>query len=210
MSGAFPIGAHPGRPGSAAEEADRAAIRRLIEAWGFARDSGDWDALAATFQPDGRIAVSWFDGPFADFVETLRARRGAAFSKHVMCGSRAALDGDRALVETDVLLGMRGPVDGAEMIGQTTMRFLDRVERRGDGAWRVLRRDAIYDHDWMVPALPGGVAPAPDAGDAPGHRFLAWRLRRAGRTVPADLPGPGSEGEAALRAGGRAWLEAGG
>ncbi|MFC0388495.1 nuclear transport factor 2 family protein [Muricoccus vinaceus] len=208
MSETVSATAHPGQPGTAAEEADRAAIRRVIEAWGFARDSGDWDVLATTFQPDGRIAVSWFDGPFAGFVETCRARRSVSFSKHVMCGSRVMLNGRRALAETDVLLCMRGPVDGVEMIGQTCMRFLDRVERRGDGAWRVLRRDAIYDHDWMVPAVPG-VAPAlPDAGDAPGHRFLAWRLRRAGRTVPADLPGPGSEGEAALRAGGRTWLEA--
>ncbi|WP_338664704.1 nuclear transport factor 2 family protein [Pararoseomonas sp. SCSIO 73927] len=202
------IPAHPGLPGTAAEEADRAAIRRVIEAWGFARDAGDWDALAATFQPDGRIAVSWFDGPFAAFVETCRARRSVSYSKHVMCGSRVLLRGDRALAETDVLLCMRGPVEGAEMIGQTNMRFLDRVERRGGGAWRVLRRDAIYDHDWMVPATPGAVPSLPDAGDAPGHRFLAWRLRRAGRTVPADLPGQGSEGEAALRAGGLAWLEA--
>lgn len=201
--------AHPGLPGTAAEEADRAAIRRVIEAWGFARDCGDWDALAATFQPDGRIAVSWFEGPFAEFVETCRARRSVSYSKRVMCGSRVLLRGRHALAETDVLLCMRGPVGGTEMIGQTNMRFLDRVERRGNGAWRVLRRDAIYDHDWMVPAVPGAAPAMPDAGDAPGHRYLAWRLRGAGRTVPPDLPGPGSGSEAGLRAGGLAWLENG-
>jgi hypothetical protein len=197
---------HPGQPRSPAEEADLAAIRRVVEAWGFARDGGDWEALAATFHPEGRIAVSWFDGPFADFVESCRVRRSVAYSKHAMAGSRVALRGDRAFAETDVLLFMRGPVEGVEMIGQTNMRFLDRFERRA-GIWRILDRIAVYDHDMMLPAVPGS-APAMDlAGDAPGHRFLAWRLRRAGRTVPSDLPGPGSAGEAARRAEGLAWLE---
>ena len=202
---------HPGQPRPPAEEADHAAIRRLIQAWGFARDSGDWEALAETFHPDGRIAVSWFDGPYPSFVETCRSRRGASFSKHAMCGSRIDLRGARAVAETDVLLFMRGPVDGVEMIGQTNMRFLDRIERREDGIWRVLDRVALYDHDMIAPAIPGTQAPLRAEeleGDAPGHRFIAWRLRKSGRTVPADLPGRGSPGEAALRDAAQAWLGA--
>ena len=202
--------AHPGLPRDPAEDADRAAIRRLIEAWGFRRDAGEWDALTDTFHPDGRIAVSWYaHGPFSGFVAACRANRGKTFSKHAMCGGRVELRGPRAVAETDVLLFMRGAVGGVEVVGQTNMRFLDRLERRGDGVWRILDRVAIYDHDTMAPAIPGTVVPmAPGALDGlpPGHRFLAWRLRLVGRTVPDDLPSPRSEAEAALRREAAAWL----
>ena len=201
---------HPGKPLSAVEEVDLAAIRRLIQAWGFARDSGEWDTLADLFHPEGRIAVSWFNGPYAGFVETCRARPSVSFSKHAMAGSRIALHGPRAVAETDVLLFMRGTVEGVEVVAETVMRFLDRIERREDGIWRLLDRAALYDHDSMAPAIPGAQLPIRAeelAGDAPGHRFIAWRLRKAGRTVPHDLPGRGSPAETALRAEAMAWLE---
>lgn len=202
---------HPGRPLDPAAEADLAAIRRLIDAWGFARDGREWETLAGLFHPDGTIAVSWFAGSFADFVEACRRRQGGPFSKHAMAGSRVALDGPRAVAETDVLLFMRGPIDGVEIITQTNMRFLDRIERRGDGVWRILDRVAIYDHDVAVPAIPGTGQPldlAAASGTAPGHRFLSWRLRSAGATVPDDLPTPGSAREAEIKSTARAWLAA--
>ncbi|WP_376094415.1 nuclear transport factor 2 family protein [Roseomonas sp. CCTCC AB2023176] len=203
---------HAGMPRDAAEDADLTAVRRLIEAWGFRRDAGEWEALADTFHPEGSIAVSWYGpGPFAGFVAACRANRGKTFSKHAMCGSRVTFRGPRAVAETDVLLFMRGAVQGVEVVGQTNMRFLDRIERRGDGAWRILDRTAIYDHDMMAPAISGTALPvAPDAltGLPPGYRFLAWRLRLAGRTVPDDLPTPGSKAEATLRREAAAWLAA--
>lgn len=207
MSGA----AHPGQPGHPAEDADRAAIRRVIEAWGFRRDSGEWEALSETFHPEGRIAVSWFAGSFADFVDSCMAIFGRSFSKHVACGSRITLRGSRAVAETDMLLFTRGLVGEAEVATQTNMRFLDRVERRGDGPWRILDRVAIYDHDMLL-SLPGGAAlvipPEELAGLAPGYRFLAWRLRRAGRQIADNLPGPGTPEEAQARRGAADWLAA--
>ncbi len=207
-----PLPYHPGRPAPAAEEAALCAIRRLVDAWGFARDGREWDMLADTFQPDGTITVSWYSGPFSGFVEICRTRQNAAFSKHMMGGSRVELRDRRALAETDVLLFMRGPVDGIEMIGQTNMRFLDRIERREDDVWRILDRVALYDHDMILPAVPGEaplIGKEELEGDAPGHRFLAWRLRRNGRTVPPDLFGLGSAREAELRQQRAAWLGAG-
>ena len=203
---------HPGHPVAAAEDAARSAIRRLIDAWGFSRDARQWESLADTFHPDGTIAVSWYSGPFSGFVDVCRTRQSAAFSKHVMAGSRVELLGSRALAETDVLLFMRGLVDGVEMIGQTNMRFLDCIEQRGDDVWRILDRVALYDHDMILPAVPDKVPLISDEeleGDAPGHRFLAWRLRRNGRTVPSDLFGLGSEREAELQQKRAAWLKAG-
>ena len=45
---------------------------KLIQAWGFARDQGRWDDLAAIFHPGGEIAVSWFRGPYPEFVAHCR------------------------------------------------------------------------------------------------------------------------------------------
>jgi len=200
---------NPGQPGSPAADADRAAIRRVIEAWGFLRDSGDWEGLGETFHPEGRIAVSWFAGAFPDFVAACTASRGRSFAKHVACGSRIELRGPRAVAETDMLLFTRGLVGEVEVATQTNLRFLDRVERRGEGPWRILDRVAIYDHDVLLPA-PGGpalVLPSEElAGLAPGYRFLAWRLRRAGRTIADNLPCPGTAEEAAARRDAAAWL----
>lgn len=183
---------HPGLPRDSAEDADHAAIRRLIEAWGFRRDGAEWDALLETFHQDGTIAVSWYAGSFDGFVTACRANRGKSFSKHVMCGSRVT-------------------VNGVEFTGQTNMRFLDRISRHDDEPWRILQRVAIYDHDTMAPAIPGtpsSVEAEGLLGLPPGYRFLAWRLRAAGRAVPDDLPGPGSEAEATLRREADAWLAA--
>lgn len=202
---------HPGRPLDPAAEADLAAIRRLVDAWGFARDGHEWEALADLFHPDGTIAVSWFSGSFADFVEACRRRQGGPFSKHAMAGSRVSLNGHRAVAETDVLLFMRGPIDGVEIITQTNMRFLDRIERRQDRVWRILDRVAIYDHDVAVPAIPGTGARLDLSSvteTAPGHRFLSWRLRAAGATVPENLPAPGNAREAEIKHAARAWLAA--
>ncbi|NGM23413.1 nuclear transport factor 2 family protein [Roseomonas stagni] len=187
---------------------DRAAIRELVEAWGFRRDAGEWDALLDTFHPEGDIAVSWFAGPFADFVAASRARAGRSFSKHVMAGSRVTPRGDRALAETDVTLHGRSVVDGVEVTGTTLMRFLDRVERRA-GRWRLLSRIAIYDHDALAASIPGTpfAVPVEEVAALPaGYRFLAWRLRRAGLTVPALLPTPGSDLERSRREADAAWL----
>jgi hypothetical protein len=195
-------------PAALAGMRDRSTIRDLVEAWGFRRDAGEWEALADTFHPEGDISVSWFSGAFADFVAASRARAGRSFSKHVMGGSRVVLRGDRALSETDVFLFGRSGIDGVEVAGTTLMRFLDRVERRA-GAWRLLSRVAVYDHDTLAPAVPGTQLSVPAeeiAGLPPGYRFLAWRLRRAGLSVPEDLPTRGSEAEDRRRAADAAWL----
>ena len=49
--------------------ADKLAIAELITAWGLYRDQGKWKELRSTFTHDGHISVSWFRGPFEQFVE---------------------------------------------------------------------------------------------------------------------------------------------
>ena len=61
------------------EFADKSTIAELIHAWGVYRDQGKWKELRGTFTPDGHISVSWFRGPFEQFVE--RCRSGFAASR---------------------------------------------------------------------------------------------------------------------------------
>ena len=51
---------------------DKYACAELIQSWGLYRDQGRWPELLATFTPEGKISVSWFSGPFGEFVERCR------------------------------------------------------------------------------------------------------------------------------------------
>ena len=63
-------------PDTAAILADKAACAEVIQAWGVYRDQGKWKELRGTFTHDGHISVSWFRGPFEQFVERCRANYG--------------------------------------------------------------------------------------------------------------------------------------
>ena len=62
------------------EFADKSAIAELIQAWGLYRDQGKWKELRGTFTPDGHISVSWFRGPFEQFVARYQANFKAGHS----------------------------------------------------------------------------------------------------------------------------------
>ena len=81
--------------------ANKYACAEVIQAWGFCRDQGRWADLLATFTPDGTIAVSWFRGPFVDFVGHCRAAHAAGrLSKHHVWPSVVRGAGARAVAET--------------------------------------------------------------------------------------------------------------
>src|SRR5258708_25667805 len=59
------------------------ACAELIQNWGFARDQGHWDDLNAIMHPGGEIAVSWFRGPYVEFVNHCRNNFGKrTLAKH--------------------------------------------------------------------------------------------------------------------------------
>jgi hypothetical protein len=93
--------------------ADKTACADCIQAWGFARDQARWDDLLDTFHPDGHIHVSWFNGPFADFVARCREQHGKGLSaKHLLWPSRVQGHGPRATAETNVAILVRQNIDG--------------------------------------------------------------------------------------------------
>ena len=91
------------------EFADKFTIAELIHAWGVYRDQGKWKELRGTFTPDGHISVSWFRGPFEQFVERCRSGFAASrtWSRHHLFTPTIKLAKDRAIAETPVIIRVR-------------------------------------------------------------------------------------------------------
>lgn len=180
-----------------------------------ARDQGRWEDLLDQFHSDGRIQVSWFRGPFTQFVQASRAMaaRSAAAGKHWMGTPRVRVAQDRGVAETDVVIMLRFTLSGHEVDVTTCARFHDWFERR-DGVWRVLRRVCIYERDRLDPvgdaAEFAAVRASLDlASPPPAYRHLAGALVALGAPVLAGQVCAGTEAEAGIFESDRGWLDAG-
>jgi len=186
---------------------DKYACAELIQAWGLYRDQRRWPELLSTFHPDGEIAVSWFRGPFSEFVE--HCKRGGP-SKHLISPSLVRVAGERALAETSIVILVRQAIEGLAVDMTSRARFLDRLERR-EGEWRILERAAIYEQDRLDPVEPstafGLVLKASSASSYPeAYRYMAFRLAAAGRSLAEPVHHDGSAPTADLHARYEAWL----
>jgi hypothetical protein len=172
------------------EFADKIACAELIQAWGVYRDQGNWKELRATFTPDGQISVSWFRGPFEQFVELCRASHaaGRTWSRHHLFPATIKLAGDRAVAETSVVIRVRQPFNGIPVDLTSCSRFLDRLERHS-GDWLIAERAAIYERDRLDPVEPSTAfaelfATADTAQYPEQYRYMAFRLAHAeGRSL---------------------------
>ena len=117
------------------ESDDKSAIAELIQAWGVYRDQGKWPDLRGTFTPDGHISISWFRGPFEQFVERCEASfaAGDTWSRHHLYQPSIKLNGDRAVAETSVIIRVRQKFKEVPVDLTSWSRFLDRVERHSGG-----------------------------------------------------------------------------
>jgi SnoaL-like domain len=193
---------------------DKLACAELIQAWGTFRDQARWAELRATFTPDGHIAVSWFSGPFTEFVELCRQsfEAGTTWSRHHLYPANVRINGDRAVAETSVVIRVRQPFNGVPVDLTSCSRFLDRLERHGT-RWLIAERAAVYERDRLDPVEP---SPTFDAlfksGDAARYpeqyRYMAFRLAHAGRPLASVIYRDGGPETAELAARFDAWLGA--
>jgi hypothetical protein len=193
------------------ETADKIACAELVQRWGFARDQGRWDDLAAIFHPGGEIAVSWFRGPYPDFVAHCAKNFGRGSSaKHLLWPARIALNGNRATAETNVAILVRQTIDGVEVDLTSNGRFLDRIERR-DGGWRIVERATVYEKDRLDPVEPSAAFDAMMAKSgatkypAP-YRYMAYRVHAAGRALAEPVHYDGRAETEALKSRYAEWL----
>jgi hypothetical protein len=198
------------------EFTDKLAIAELIQAWGVYRDKGQWQELRDTFTPDGRISISWFLGPFDEFVRRCEASfaAGDTWSRHHLQQPSIKLNGDRAVAETSVIIRVRQKFKDVPVDLTSWSRFLDRVERHSAG-WRIAERAAIYERDRLDPVEPsqaynllfaaGGAARFPEQ-----YRYMAFRLAHTqGRRLAPVVYRDRGEETAELYARFSAWLGGG-
>jgi hypothetical protein len=194
-------------------DSDKIVCAELIQAWGFARDQGRWDDLAAIFHPGGEIAVSWFRGPYPDFVAHCARNYGKGSSaKHLLWPARVRVNGARATAETNVAILVRQTIEGVEVDLTSNGRFLDRLERR-DGAWRIVERATVYEKDRLDPVEPSATFDAlmakSDAQKYPApYRYMAYRVYAAGRTLAEPVHYDGRAETEQLKARFTEWLTA--
>jgi hypothetical protein len=186
---------------------DKLACADVIVSWGLYRDQRRWPELLATFHPDGEIAVSWFRGPYAEFVE--HCKRGGP-SKHLIMAPLVQVSGDRATAETTIIILVRQQIENLAVDMTSRGRFLDRLERR-NGEWKILERAALYEQDRLDPVVPSEaftrmMREAPVAQYPEPYRYMALRLASAGRALAEPVHYDGAPHTEALVARYRQWL----
>jgi len=194
--------------------ADKIDCAELIQNWGLFRDQGKWKELRATFTPDGHISVSWFRGPFEQFVERCRASFGTghSWSRHHLFAPTLRFGGDRAVAETSVIIRVRQPFGGIAVDMTSCSRFLDRLERHAAG-WLIAERAAIYERDRLDPVEPSpafdDLFKAANTAQYPEqYRYMAFRLAHAeGRSLAPVIYRDGGPETVDLYARYSGWLD---
>jgi len=189
---------------------DKQACADVILSWGLFRDQRRWPELLSIFHPDGEIAVSWFRGPFTEFVE--HCKRGGP-SKHLIMPPLVRVNGTRATAETSIVIIVRQAIEGIPVDMTSRGRFLDRLERR-DGAWRILERAAVYEQDRFDPVTPSEafdrlMRNADVAHHPEPYRYMAFRLAAAARPLAEPVHYDGAPHTDELKSRYAAWLTGG-
>ena len=193
-------------------EAEEFRIRRLIETWAMARDSGDWPLFASVWHDDGWMTATWFQGPAADFVKISQAGFEAGVNiLHFLGGTISTLSaaGDRAIAQTKMQILQRAEVHEVTADVTCTGRFYDFLARR-DGRWGIVRRQPIYEKDRLDPVDPAArlsLDPKLLGSFPAGYRHLAYLQIQLGYRIAPGLPGVRGTAVDVVYQEGRDWLD---
>jgi hypothetical protein len=196
---------------------EKLRVQSLVAKSIIARDSGQWERVAACYHPDATLTTSWFTGTPAEFVAGSKdmkiARHAGESQKHMTSNYSIELNGSRAVSECDLILYQRRLIQDIEFDFTTWSRRLDFVELHG-GEWKIWRVTMIYEKDRMDPAKPGDnlaeffssidFSPYP-----PQIRHHCWRNDMVGFPPTPNICLKDSEREAEARAEARKWLASG-
>lgn len=119
---------------------------------------------------------------------------------HTMQPAEVLINGDRAIATTTISIQARIPYQGCEL---DLLSWAHQVQRfqKIDGAWKIIRFEAIYIRDSVSTPFPGqNVPPIDEEGQKilskarPSFKWLSWQMSLIGETVRNDLPGYDDEG----------------
>jgi hypothetical protein len=188
---------------------DARKIRQAVENWVLWRDAGFWEKFATVWAPDGWMSATWLQASAADFIAASRTGFDAGVNIiHFLGGHVSEIAGDRAVSQTKMQILQRSEVHGVEVDVTCLGRFYD-FWRKSEGRWELVRRQPIYEKDWMIPVRPDEtVALDPDklARFPVGYRNLGYLQTEAGFPVKLTMPGLKGPEVARLYAEGEAWL----
>lgn len=183
---------------------DRLQITDLITGW-IHRDLGQWDQLTNLAHPDGTIEVTWFEGPFAEFVEgSKRMGKSDLRTKHLIGTPVVTINGRKAIVETNAVIV--GENIRLNLGCSVHNRFYDLVEKR-EGPWKLVKRQSIYDMGGFI--FPQGLVEIDHDAVARYPREyapLAYLLEKSGFPLNREFATRGGELEQAMRSEAQVWL----
>ena len=200
----------PAQSAVLADQADRAAIRDLLESWVVWRDSGDWDRLGTLWHDGGRIVTTWSNSSHEDFIAASRKvfDQHGAVALHLLGGSSIDIGESRAVAHSKMQIIMRGVLEGLEVISTCTGRFVDALEKRND-RWGIVLRQPVYELDRLDLVDPSAslkldanlLASFPSA-----YRHLGYLQTKMGLKVNPRLPTTTGPEMDALRNRMESWL----
>lgn len=197
------------------EQAERFAIREMVENWAVWRDACLWDRFEDVWHPEGEMWATWFQGSYKDFIKvSVEGFAKGVRILHFLGGSSIdlALENKphpRAIAQTKMTISQRAMVHDVEVDVVCTGRFYDFVEKR-DGEWRIVLRRLVYEKDRLDPVDPSAklqLDPALLAEFPVGYRHLAYLQTRIGYKVKKDMAGLVGPDLDKLYALGKGWLE---
>jgi len=116
-------------------------IERLLLDYAALNDAGEWEALAALFQPDGRMNRPTVPDVFIvgreAILDAFRARP-ARVSRHIVANIRVTVSGDEATATSQILLFTGAGT--APLVGT----YQDRLRKTAQG-WRFAERRGSVD-----------------------------------------------------------------
>ena len=172
-------------------DAEKAAIREVIENWALWRDAGDWERFATVWHDDGWMTATWFQGPARRFIEVSREGFDKGVSiLHFLGGFSCDITGHRAVAQTKMTITQRARVDDVLVDVVCTGRFYDFLEKRD--RWAIVRRQPIYEKDRLDPVDPSArlsLDPERLERFPEGYRHLGYLQSKNGFSVKDDLPG---------------------
>jgi hypothetical protein len=147
---------------TATEEADRLAIRELVDAYARCADRRDADGQKALFTEGTRFVV-YMDGEGSDPTQELNGRESLApvfddlnryqATMHFNGQSTVALDGDRATGESYCIAHHLFTQDGERQLMVAHLRYGDTFVKLG-GAWQFAERNLYVDWTETRPSRP--------------------------------------------------------
>jgi hypothetical protein len=171
---------------------DKLEIAELVRIERLARDSGNWDALAACYVEDSYVRTTWFEGTAREFADASRdMAENGRHSKHPIWPIQVRVNEHRGLVESHSQIQNRSNLDGVEVDMVQYCRFFSQAVRADDG-WRLLSFEAIYGKDTITPVNPHETVPmewSEVEGLRRSYRIWAWAMLRRGYQVNSELLG---------------------